>query len=318
MAKTIWITWEKQIRNKSMSTCLDIPLYEILISGSRLKRYVLCIKRTFQILLKEKPNIVITQNPSLILVVFITLLKKILRYQFIIDAHYFGVIAPKRNKIIQMILNICNRLAMLVIVTNDNHARYILLIGGRPFICQDPLPNLDQYITMNSISEEKKIFFICSFDIDEPYHEAFEAARQLNEEGFKFYVSGNYKKYLINQEDYPYIKLLGYIPDDEFYFHLFTSSLVLDLTTNQDCLVCGAYESISAEKPLVTSNTVALKSYFSKGVIFTDHSSNNIASAIRKAYQERDILITDIKEWKKNNIEEHNKRIMKLSEIISI
>jgi glycosyltransferase involved in cell wall biosynthesis len=306
MNNAIWITWENQIRNRSMSDMLGVRLITIICRGNRFKRYSFCLFLTFITLLKERPKIVFAQNPSIILNYFLIFARLIFRYKLVSDAHFAGVIAFNGSKIIQKALDICNRLANLVIVTNEEHNKYICGIGGRAIICEDPLPDISIYFT-DEAKTEKTVFYICSYDVDEPYDLAFKASDILLKDNFKFLVTGNYKKVGINPEEYPNVIFLGYLPEVDYYTRLFQSNIVLDLTESENCLVCGAYESMAAEKPLVTSDTVCLRNYFKKGTVFTRHDEMSIANAIRLGYQERKRLINEIIEWK-NMIYDYQKQ----------
>ena len=313
--KTIWITWEKQIRNRSMSKSLNIPLYEIIISQSRILRYVKCVTMTVKILLYIKPEIVLCSNPSLILTLILLAIRHSLKFKVVIDAHYGGVVAYNGSSIFQKLLNFLNRSADFVIVTNENHARHINSIGGKVFICPDPLPNLAKY---ESIETEfsKKVFFICSFDPDEPFLEVFQAAKILKSEGFRFFVSGNFDKAGISKNDYPYLELMGFISELDFYRHLFSSQLVIDLTDNDNCLVCGAYEALRAFKPIVLSNKEALRTYFTSGTVFTENKAVEISEALIKAYNKRVELEKDARNWVNQENENMKDRIKNLKKIL--
>lgn len=294
--KIIWLTWEKQIRNRSMSKELAVPLFEVLTERSGYIRYMSCISRTLAILWSEKPNIVICQNPSIVLTILLLGLRGFFRFKVSIDAHFGGIDASNGSKASQQILDWCNRVADLVIVTNESHADQVRSLEGRAFVCPDPLPDLSAY---NHLKKEfsKKVFLICSYDVDEPFKEVFKAAELLVSEGFRFFVSGNYRKARIFPDDHPWLKLLGFVSEEEFYKHLFSSQLVIDLTDNDNCLVCGAYEALAAGKPLILSRKNALQEYFTNGTIFTENQAMDIAVAVRAAYSERERLVEEGYQW---------------------
>ncbi len=271
---------------------------------------------TFKILFREKPRVVFAQNPSIVLNYFLLVMRLFFHYKFISDAHFGGVEAFNGSQLFQMALDFNNRHADAVIVTNSDHARHVEEIGGIALICEDPLPDLSMYSEPSS-KDGKIVFFICSYDIDEPFKVAFSAAKIIASEGYQFYISGNYRKANINPSDYPHINFLGFVSDTEFYSHLFKSHIVLDLTTHENCLVCGAYEAMAAEKPLVTSKRAVLMRYFSQGTIFTEHDEQSIADAIRYAYEHRKDLIKDIREWKSKAIADNIVRIQEIKKITS-
>ncbi|UTG91411.1 glycosyltransferase family protein [Geobacter sulfurreducens] len=297
LSKQIWITWENQVRNRAMSSMLGSSLYVFNCTGGRVKRYVICCFKTISTLWKEKPAVVYSQNPSIVLVLFLLMMRPIFRYKLVSDAHYAGVVAFNGNKLFQSILNICNRMVDMVIVTNSDHARFIHDVGGKAVVCEDPLPDLTAY-TRRYDDQSRTVFFICSYDVDEPYKMVFEAANLLAKEGFTLCVTGNYVKAHIDPKDYPAVSFLGYLPEAQYYEQLMSSSIVLDLTENENCLVCGAYEAMSAGKPLITSNTSSLRSFFTKGTVFTDHNVDDLIEAVKVAYKNRQQLSNDIVEWK--------------------
>lgn len=291
--KIIWLTWEKQVRNRSMSRELGIPLFEILSDKRRIARYTSCIGRTIALLTREKPAVVICQNPSVVLTLLLLWTRRAYGFKVGIDAHFAGI---RRNGIVQRILDYCNRNAEFVIVTNEGDAAHIRALRGRPFVCPDPLPELGRYRGAQP-EIPQKIFFICSFDKDEPFGQVFDAAAMLAPEGYLFFVSGNYRKRGISKDDFPQVQLLGFVPESEYYGHLFTSQVVIDLTENENCLVCGAYEAMEAGKPLVLSKKKALEEYFDEGTVFTENRASEIAAAIKVAFGKRSRLEEESRRW---------------------
>lgn len=297
MREAVWISWQKHVRNQSLSVHLGVELHEFLSGQVRPLRYLACTVRTIRLIKRRQPQVVFAPNPSIVLTCLLLGLKHILGYRFAIDAHYAGIIAVNRNWAIQKVLDFCNRRADLVIVTNETHQRYVEGIGGNALICEDPLPDIEHYA--EGVTEQvKKIFCICSFDVDEPYAQMFDAAAILQAEGYSFWVSGNYARSGIVREQWPHVNFLGYVAIEEFYLHLAEAQVVVDLTMQENCLLCGAYEAMAINKPLVTSKTIALQNYFTSGTVFVDHESESIAEGIRLAYSTRIRLKQQIKEWK--------------------
>jgi hypothetical protein len=297
----IWITWEKQIRNRSLSSLLEVECFEIVINSNRILRYLKSFIQTLKIIKSKSPNIIIAPNPSIVLSYFLLALRKTFHFSLISDAHMAGIQSCNNIPFFQRLLDNFNEKTDLVIVTNDAHADYIRSIKGKAFVCQDPLPFLPEVPEINNINFEKSILFICSFDNDEPYEDVFEAFNLLKEQGYSLFVSGKYSKVNLDINRYPDINFLGYIPTDEYYGYLKQCSVVIDLTTMENCLVCGAYEALSARKLLVLSDTFALKSYFSPAAAFTNHSPQSIANAIVYAYEHKDQLLSNIQDWVSTN-----------------
>jgi glycosyltransferase involved in cell wall biosynthesis len=223
-------------------------------------------------------------------------LRRVFDFRLAIDAHFGGVESYNGSDALQAALDSCNRSADLVIVTNPAHAQMVFNLGGRAFVCPDPLPDLSKF--RDAAQEiDRKCFFICSFDIDEPYLEVFKAAESLWNDGFRLVVSGNYSKAGIAPSEYPKVRFLGYVPTSDFYRELFSAQVAIDLTEHENCLLCGAYEAMAAGKPLVLSKKRSLQEYFDRGTVFGSNEAGDIALAIRHAYTHRSQLASDAEEW---------------------
>jgi hypothetical protein len=317
MPSAIWITWENQVRNKSLSARLGAELHVFSSGRTRLTKYAICAIKSVLLVWRRRPSVVFAQNPSIVLTYLLVLLKYPFRYTFVADAHYVGVIAPHGNRLFQKVLDFCNRRADFVIVTNEEHGKHVEAVGGRPVVCEDPLPDIGRYARVGS-EQLKKVFFICSFDIDEPYMDVFQAAKFLQQEGYVFWVSGNFDRVGIKPADWPHLRFLGYVPEPEFYSHFAESQVVVDLTNQENCLVCGAYEAMTLEKPLVTSKTLVLQNYFTGGTVFVDHKPESIANGVRLAYEKRGELKLQIEEWKRQAVVDNARKIETIREILKL
>ena len=61
------------------------------------------------------------------------------------------------------------------------------------------------------------------------------------------------------------IILTGYLPDDEYIALLKSADVIIVLTSQDHTLTCGSYESIVLGKPMVLTDTEAIKNHFNKG-----------------------------------------------------
>lgn len=298
-----------------MSRYLEIPLFEIVYDAdSRLVRYVKSIFQTIKLILSNKPNFVFAQNPSIVLAALSVLLGRFLGFKTIIDAHNSGVYPLEGKSLFFKKINqfIVSR-SYKTIVTNENLARDIRRMGGDPVIIPDPLPRYDDtaVITNKKKSDsQKKIRVLCitSWATDEPIDALIRATSGFSEE-IEFSFTSDFKKYDEGLETSKpkNVVLLGYISNEEYIDKLFGCDFTIDLTTRDDCMVCGAYESVSAEKPMLLSENSALKSYFSSGAAFCDNTETGISESIRE-------LINNLADYRigvanlRQNILEYEKR----------
>jgi hypothetical protein len=78
----------------------------------------------------------------------------------------------------------------------------------------------------------------------------------------------------------------------------------IDLTTREDCLVCGAYESVGAVKPQILSDTRALRGYFHKGAVYAEHSVGSLRGAIGELRERAASLKEEARELKREKAAE--------------
>lgn len=297
----LWITWETHRRNRSICENLNIELFEIDIAAPRIKRYIYSIYKTIKKIRKSKPDTVFAQNPSMILAALCVLIKPIYSYKLVIDAHNAGI-RPREGKnfLLNAIATWINRKADKVIVTNNILARYAVDTGITPYILPDPIPNI--FDTKKSIMSKGKIrvLFICTWAVDEPYREVLEAAKLINSDTH-IYVTGNYKKILSEHEaenTASNITLCGFVSHEDFDSLLYEADYIMDFTTRADCLVCGAYEGVAAETPLILSNTKVTRDLFCKGALYSNLSIEEISRTLERLEEDLPKLQQEISLFK--------------------
>jgi glycosyltransferase involved in cell wall biosynthesis len=277
----IWLTWETQRRNRTTSEALGARLIELDYAHHGLRRYVRAVGRTVAILRRLRPRLIFAQNPSIVLAALVTEYGNRTGTPVIIDAHNAGVHPfdgrrPWANTLNRRIL----RSASLTIVTNNALAEFVANQGGRPFILPDPIPMLPPPKHARAMQGEFNVLFICTWASDEPYAAVLAAAGTLPP-GFRIYITGASKGREHAFGPLPEnVSITGFVHEDEFVELLHGADLVMDLTTRENCLVCGAYEALAAEKPLLLSDTRALRAYFNAGAVYTDNTATDIASKL--------------------------------------
>ena len=77
-----------------------------------------------------------------------------------------------------------------------------------------------------------------------------------------------------------YIRFLDYQPQSNFDSILAHSTLLIDLTTREDCLVCGGYEALALGVPILLSDTEVARQTFGAGAIYAKNDSSSLRDAI--------------------------------------
>lgn len=293
MHRTIWIELESICR-RSSELCRYLNLKPVMLKSGKPKYFAMAFQ-LFSLLLKVKPGVVFVARMPIALLA--TFAKPILGYALVVDCHYCGIVPnPSLPRLLHGLYPYIHRHADLVLVTNMAHAEVVRDEGGTPFVLQDKIPSLSNDTCLSPPSNIKKVVFICSYSSDEPLDEILSAARMLIREDIQVYLTGN-SEGKINCFP-PNVTLTGYLPEDEYWELLTNANVIVDLTTRENCLVCGAYEAVALCKPMVLSNTDALRWYFSAGVVYTENFGSAIAESIRTALSTEDQLASELVDLK--------------------
>lgn len=300
MQKRIWLTWEIQRRNRTLSSKLNADLYEITASGSRWKRYPVLILRTVYILFKTRPTLIFSQNPSLLLSAIAVIYGKVRKINVIIDAHNAGIFPLEgKSNLLNRIAKTVNSHADKVIVSNAALKEFINKNRPDVFAIPDPIPSISSHAKFPLTQDKFNLVFVCSWATDEPYKEVLLLAENLSDIAH-IYITGNSrnKEKSISGSLPVNIALTGFLSDESYEDLLVACDGIMVLTTRDNCLVCGAYEGVAVEKPMILSNTKALIQFFDKGCIYTDHSALDIENSIRALMQNQGSLTADVKSLK--------------------
>lgn len=162
--KKIWIAWEKHRRTTELASALKgVKTFQFEISANRLIRYPYLLYETVITIVREDPDLVIVQNPSLILSLFMVTLGKKMVPRVVVDAHNEGI-KPFYSSFdwLLPIYHIIQKRADLTIVTNDELAREVLNNHGKPFVLEDRIPQFGE-AKATSLRGQHNLVFICTF-----------------------------------------------------------------------------------------------------------------------------------------------------------
>jgi glycosyltransferase involved in cell wall biosynthesis len=256
-------------------------------------RYLRATLRTIRVLWARQPALLFVQNPSILLAAIAVLYGKIFGRTIVVDRHSNFPELPQhplwqgtkrqgwKKWLFQALSGYSLRGAALTIVTNDHVAALVRDLGGIPVVLPDPIPSLVP-TTKPRLEGRFSVFVVSSFAEDEPVAEVMGAARALDEAGVVVYFSGNPKR---AGKDWTAgaprnVRFTGFLPRQEYINTLYASDAISVLTTIPHCLLCGCYEATAAGKPLLTSDTAALKAHFREAV-FAGPTAEAIENGVR-------------------------------------
>jgi glycosyltransferase involved in cell wall biosynthesis len=296
----IFISWESHTRSKSLSRALDIRLFEIKVSGNRFKRYLVSVIKTILLIRKHDPATIIIQNPSIVLA-FVSILLFSWHRKIVMDAHNAAIYPLEgRYKLLNNFASFLLRKSDLVIVTNDDLHRTVEEMGARSFVLPDPIPSLPVRSGKTELKKSTlpQIIFVCTWASDEPYLEFLEAANLLQKEYMEIKITGRAPESVKIRSLPNNLELTGFVTELHYWNLLEGATVVVDLTTRQNCLVCGAYEAAAVGVPCVLSDSVAARRTFTNGYVFVENKASEIAKGISLALDSQRELRDGISEFR--------------------
>ena len=297
-----WLTWETQRLNEEFARAFDCEFYKFDYSYKpRMLRYLCSAWHTLKVIYNKKYDIVFAQYPSVVLVFLLTLLRIFGKnFGFVVYAHNAAIQDIEHRRLIGLIAKFCLKHADFAIVSNtaliDKYGSY----GIKVKVLPDMLPRFESSNLPECFANHKRPFvtLISTFAPDEPTEILLQAVKQAQEShnDFQLFITGRRSKAgsLLKYEN-ERVRFTDYLSLDDYDGLLMNSDLLIDLTTRENCLVCGAYEALSAGIPAILSDTEALRSNFRSGFVFSRNTCDDYKYAIHYALENLDSLSKDIK-----------------------
>lgn len=314
-----WFTWEVQPRNRSMARVLGIELYELISNKPRVVKYFILVTKTLRIIFSKRIHVIYAQNPSIVLSFLSVWVRLIFNKRLVVDAHNAGIYPLEgRSKILNAIAQFIIRNSDITIVSNKHLAKVVSSFGGVPFVLPDPIPALHHSAAPpNLAAQEQYVLFICTWAADEPYYEVIAAAQDTQQ--LSIFITGNHKNKL--PADYikqlpANVRLLGFVSEEDYIQYFSNALAVIDLTTRDNCLVCGAYEAAALGVPAILSDSEVNREVFNEGFVYTNNCAADIATAIQVAITHRDVLVVDINQFRQKHIEFVEGQISELKQLV--
>ncbi|HSM61327.1 MAG TPA: glycosyltransferase, partial [Longimicrobiales bacterium] len=169
---------------------------------------------------------------------------------------------------------------LILIATSELEAE------ARPFglpvvVLPDPIPGVPPARpNADTPAALREVVVIASYAVDEPIDQVLEAARRCPD--LRFSITGEPPSELRGRTP-ENVELTGYLPHADFQALLGGAACVVALTTEEGCFQRGACEALAHARPLVTSDTAALRSYLGEAAVFVEPTALAIARGVRDA-----------------------------------
>lgn len=322
--KSVMIAWVSYQRRADIMK--EFWEYEDFYIISRFKSkyfkpldYALKIFATIRVLIHHKPDVVWLQLPPTFLVFIGLMYKKIRKNKSYVigDFHNsalrpkwfnFPLVKPALNKLDVLIAH--NEQVRDELIQKNIRESVITVLEDMPF----------PYSSNESDVAKDTILFPCSFDIDEPLDVVIAAAKKIPH--IKFNITGDFvgkvSRDVIDTSP-ENVKFTGYLSKESFDRLFFESSVILGLTTRDNVQLSVSNEALSADKPMVLSNTTTLKKLFGDAAVFVDSlDAQSIADGCSFAAENADELHTKTIALKELRIERWGQQASILKDKISM
>lgn len=306
-ARPAWIAWERQRRSETLARAFDAEYLPLVSRLPGFLRYAVLAAQSVRLLVSRRHGVVYVQNPSVVLAAIACALRGPLDLFIVVDRHSNFELETRSTRSLKWMVfhslsRYSNAAADLTIVTNEFLKQTVEEDGGRAFVLQDKLPVLP--VGRQDLGRQGPVgAVICTFSPDEPIDEVIRAANLVNSD-VRLYITGKPKLSTGRSEMLRAasgrVKLTGFLPEADYASLIAGADFVVVLTTQEHTLVCGAYEAISLGKPMVLSDTVAIRQYFSRGAAYTDATAPSIARAIERVIESRaelEAAVIKQREW---------------------
>lgn len=228
---------------------------------------------------REQPRIVFVQSPPSLAVLCAYMYSHLTGAKYLIDAHSAAML-QRVWKWPHWLHRLLLRHAITTMVTNEHFAAQIQAEGASAFVLRDIPTQFDRQTRTYPMNGKFKIAIVNTFAPDEPLEALLAAAGELPE--INFYITGKKKPAyaeVISRAPVN-VHFTDFLPDAVYYALLAGADAVMCLTTRQHTMQRGACEALSIGKPIITSDSALLKSYFDRGTVHVSNTSASIRDGI--------------------------------------
>ncbi len=286
--KRVFISWAPfDTRSDSLAFHLGANCYHIhFFKLNRYRylyaplKYILAACKTLSVLQKEHPDVIFVMNPPIFAVFVIWLYCLLHKSKYIVDTHS-ATFTARRWAFFLWLYCFLSKRALTNILHNEPLRRKVSSWGAPTITLEDGPPQLKTDRTYQ-FRQGFNAVFVSTYGSDEPIYEVIDAARYLPT--VNFYITGPLssapKQLSSNIPDN--VVLTDFLPLVDYAALLKGCDVVICLTMKDNTMQCGAHEAIELGRPIITSDWLVLREFFSRGTIHIDNTSSSLIEAIEK------------------------------------
>lgn len=236
--------------------------------------------RTIAALLRLRPRAAIVAVPPFVAPLVALPFLIALRARLAIDVHS-GAVLDRRWRWALGILGWVGRRSVAAIVTLPSLEAPFRERGVTTMVIPDPLPDLvvptppaSSAPAADDADGRPLVVAVCGWGLDEPIEALVGSA---TDRPWRLVLTGRVRREL---HPPPNVTLAGFLEDAAYVQLVARADAVVVLTERDDTLLSGAWEAIALGRPLVLSETAALRTTFGDGIVYVDPDPASIAGGI--------------------------------------
>jgi len=283
----VWLSWHDGTRSRNLARVLGVDFHAFTGFPTGPLRHVLGALWTCERLLRLRPTWIVLQN-SFLLLLLVIVYKRLAGAVVIVDCHNKSLERRCRGPLCGLFMALKRwsfERVDLTMVSNPAMLDAARALSSAVMCLRDPLP---REFSPDPRSESPRIasappyvLFPCSFEEDEPVDVIRRAAELLGDRRIAAVVTGDdHGAWGAPAERAPLVSRPGFVPFRRYRELVMNAAVVVVLTTDERCLMCGAYEALAAARPLVLSDTPVLRSCFADGAVYVPNDADRILEAV--------------------------------------
>lgn len=267
-------------------------------------RYLVSAVRTTWRVVRERPSAFIVMQPPIFALVLVLVLAG--RRPVVADLHHDPFEERRWRWSLRPTLWLARRCA-LVLVTNPVHAAFVTDAGARVAVLHDPPVRHGS----GGAASSRTVVVPSSYSPDEPVDALFAAARRRP--GVDFHLTGSAPA-AVRAAAPSNVTFTGFVPTEDYHRLLTGARVVLCLTDKSNTMQRGGYEAMAHGRPLVTTDSQALRSHFGAAAVYcTPDDPRSIVDAIDDALEHRDELTQAMNERRTDIEADYDRRLRAVS-----
>jgi len=250
-------------------------------------RYLVQFAMTMVVLVRDRPRRVVCMVPPFPALMACLLYGGLARAAVVGDVHTYPLVGSTWRPFLPFTAWLLRR-SRGAVVTNEANAAILRRRDVHTLVLDDT-PALRDGRDSQDPAGGRQIVVPASFDSDEPILEIIGAAR-LHPDMHVVITGRDTAGVLVDVDMPPNVEVTGFVPRSSYEELLAGADVVCALTTLDNCMQQAGYEAMAWGRPLVTSNTYELRSYFGEAARYASPRAASIGAAWADALAARDDL----------------------------